>query len=66
MSNFFGYTPYFGWEFEIVLILMLFGPPILSLCLMIFGVATIEKKRGVISLALSLMIGIAYYFLLSE
>lgn len=50
MSQFFGYTPYFGWAFELELILIVWGLPALAFLLLVLMVFRYGSRLGKISL----------------
>lgn len=51
MSHFFGYTPYFGWGFELTVFFVMWGLPALAFLLLVFMVFKYGSRIGKISLA---------------
>ena len=51
MSHLFGYTPYFGWGFELTVFFVIFGLPALALVLLVFMISKYGTRLGKISLA---------------
>lgn len=62
MSNFFGYTPYFGWAFELMVFFVVWGLPALAFLLLIFMVLKYGSSLGKISLVafISLVVVVLY------
>lgn len=50
MSHFFGYTPYFGWVFELTFFFVVYGLPALAFLLLVFMVFRYGSRLGKISL----------------
>jgi len=63
MSQFFGYTPYFGWGFELTIVLMIWGLPalvFLYLSLMLFKYGTKPVKISLASFICLVVVVILY------
>lgn len=50
-ESFFGYTPYFGWVFELTFFFVVYGLPALAFLLLVFMVFKYGSRLGKISLA---------------